>query len=134
MNKNIDLDKFNFELKCKKITSYVDLLAKKLISKRINFRLFTLLFELENMDKQAFELAKEKHLFIINDVEKINKTVQALFKANPKALNDYKLKMNKREKVFDFFCGKVHKELNDLADQGLVDDIILKSLKDSIKN
>jgi Asp-tRNA(Asn)/Glu-tRNA(Gln) amidotransferase B subunit len=56
-----------------------------------------------------------------------------LFDSNPKALNDYKLKSNKREKIFDFFVGRVHKEFNDLADQELVDEIVLKSLKDLIK-
>lgn len=133
VNKNIDLDKFSFEIKCKKISSYVDLLEKKLISKRIHFKFFTLLFQLENMDKQAIELAEKEQLFLISDIEQIKQIVKLLFDSNPKALNDYKLKSNKREKVFDFFVGRVHKEFNDLADQELVDEIILKALKDLIK-
>jgi hypothetical protein len=38
---------------------YVDLLEKKLLSKRIRFRFFTLLFQLENIDKQV-KLLNEK--------------------------------------------------------------------------
>lgn len=134
VNTNVNLEDFNFELKCDKIASYVELTSRKLISKRINYKFFTQLFAPDdNMNKLAFDLAKEKNLFLINDSSLINETVLKLLSANPKAISDYKQKLNKRAKVFDFFVGRVHKELNDLADQDLVDKIVKENLENLLK-
>lgn len=135
VNINIDLDTFSFELKCRKIASYVQLLTEKRISKRIQYKFFGMLFEAgERMDMMAHELAKEKNLFLITDKNIVMKSVDSLFASNPKALNDYKAKEKKRTKIFDFFVGRVHKELNDLADQDLVDECVKSSLQKLIQS
>jgi len=134
VNTNVHLDKFGFENKCKKIASYVQLLADKRISKRIQFKFFAMLFEpSDRIDMMADELAKEKNLYLITDQNVVSKSVERLFAANPKAIADYKTKLNKRTKIFDFFVGRVHKDLNDLADQELVDETVKNSLQKLIQ-
>ena len=52
-----------------------------------------------------------------------------MFELNKKACDEYVRKEKKRVKIFDFFVGKVHKELNELADQTIVDKLVDESLK-----
>lgn len=134
VNENSDLDKIDFKIKCAKIASYADLLKNKLISRRISIKFFSKLFEMKNLDKLAFDLAKEENLFIINDKQIIIQSINKLFEQNPKALNEYKTKAKKRPKIFDFFVGRVHKDLNDRADPKLVDDLVSKHLEKLLLN
>ncbi|CAF0740454.1 unnamed protein product [Brachionus calyciflorus] len=129
VNENNDLDKIDFKVKCNKIESYVELIRNKLISRRISLTFFKKLFELKNIDKMAHELAQEENLFIIRDENLIKKTLEKLSEQNPKAINEYKNKEKKRTKIFDFFVGRVHKELRDVADPELVDHIVQTYLK-----
>ena len=134
VNTNIHLDEFSFEAKCKKIASYVQLLADKRISKRIHYKFFAMLFESpDRMHMLADDLAREKNLYLITDQNIVNLSVEKLFASNPKAIADYKTKLNKRTKIFDFFVGRVHKDLNDLADQDLVDEIVKNCLQKLIQ-
>jgi aspartyl-tRNA(Asn)/glutamyl-tRNA(Gln) amidotransferase subunit B len=129
LNTNVHMNEIEFDLKCKKIDSFVELVSKKMISSRIKAKFFAILFEPANLDKMAFELANEKQMLIVNDDETILKAIEKLFQENPKAVSEYKSKDNKRHKIFDFFVGRVHKDLNDLADPELVDQLVLSSLK-----
>ena len=134
LNKYSDrLEKYDFKLKCKKIKSYVDVMNDNLISKRIKYKFFGELFEDENMNKVAIELIREKNLFIVNDIGIIQSKINDLFELNKKACDEYVRKEKKRVKIFDFFVGKVHKELNELADQTIVDKLVDESLKKLLK-
>ena len=127
-NANDDFENIAFELKCRKIASYAELLKSKAISKRICLKFFGMLFEEENMGKMAQELVKEKSLFIIEDRLVIAKALDELIETNPKAVKDYK-KLNKRAKICDFFVGKLNAKFNDCAEPTLVNEIVLQSLK-----
>jgi aspartyl-tRNA(Asn)/glutamyl-tRNA(Gln) amidotransferase subunit B len=134
LNKNSDrLEKYDFKLKCKKLKSYIDVMNENLISKRIKFKFFGELFDEENMNKMAIDLIKEKNLFIVNNVDLIQSKINILLELNKKACDEYIKKEKKREKIFDFFVGRVHKELNELADQTLVDKLVDESLKKLLK-
>jgi aspartyl-tRNA(Asn)/glutamyl-tRNA(Gln) amidotransferase subunit B len=134
LNKNSDrLDKYDFKLKCRKIKSYIDVMNENLISKRIKYKFFGELFDEENTNKMAIDMIKERNLFIVNDVDLIQSKIDYLFELNKKACDEYAKKEKKREKIFDFFVGRVHKELNELADQTLVDKMVDESLKKLLK-
>jgi Asp-tRNA(Asn)/Glu-tRNA(Gln) amidotransferase B subunit len=129
VNTNSNIHNIDFKLKCQKIVSYIELRKNKEISTRICLRFFAKLFESENIQKMAAEVAKENNFLIINDTEIISDTMRSLMETNTKAINDFKNKPNKRTKIFDFFMGRVHKAFNDCADPEMVNDIVLKSLK-----
>jgi Asp-tRNA(Asn)/Glu-tRNA(Gln) amidotransferase B subunit len=135
VNLNINLDRTSQNLRCKKIVSYVnDVLKGKMVSRRISAKLFVDLFNQdENLEKLTSDLIKEKNLAIINDRNLINKRVLELFSENVKALNEYKTKEKKREKIFEFFNGRVHKSFNDLACPDLVEQIVTDKLKAILK-
>ena len=129
INLNTNIESVDFNLKCKKIVSYAEFLRNKIISKRICIKFFTKLFEAQNMNKMADDIAKENSWFIVNDAEIITKALNDLFEEDQKAITVYKTKPNKRTKIFDHFVGKLHKKFNDCASPEMVDDIVLQSLK-----
>jgi aspartyl-tRNA(Asn)/glutamyl-tRNA(Gln) amidotransferase subunit B len=126
---SVNLEKISTEIKARKIISFADLTRRKLISRRIRAMVFESLFSLENLDKLALDLVQEKNWFIINDTVTINKSIEKLFAENAKAIEDYRQKEKKRLKIFDFFVGRVHKDLADLACPELVDKLVLENLK-----
>jgi Asp-tRNA(Asn)/Glu-tRNA(Gln) amidotransferase B subunit len=115
---------YDLKIKCEKIKSYIDITRQNLISNRIKYKFFGILFDIENRDKLAPELIKEKDLYILKDPELIRSKLRNLIANNPKACNDYKTNSRKREKIFDFFVGRLHKEFNDLADPITVDTVV----------
>jgi Asp-tRNA(Asn)/Glu-tRNA(Gln) amidotransferase B subunit len=135
VNLNINLDKMSLNLKCRKIVSFVnDVLKAKLVSKRVSMKLFVDLFNQdENLEKLASDLIKEKNLAIINDRNVISERVAKLFSENSKAVNEYKSKEKKREKIFEFFVNRAHRSFNELACTDLVDEIVSAELKNLLK-
>jgi aspartyl-tRNA(Asn)/glutamyl-tRNA(Gln) amidotransferase subunit B len=133
INTNPDMNKISLDIKCRKIASFVRVMSKEVVSKRISVGFFAKLFDINNLNKMADEIAAEENLFMINDEQIIERSVRKLFDQNPKALNEYKTKPKNREKIFDFFVGRIHKDMNDLANPNIVDNIVLKSLKKSIE-
>lgn len=129
VNNNKDLDKFDMRKKCEKIISYAQLLKEKIISRRVKNQVFKMLFDPVNLDKLGMDIVKEFNFFIINDEEIICNSIKKLFDENPDAIKDYKTKEKKRSKVFDFFVGRVHKDLNDKAEPDLVDKLVMNNLK-----
>lgn len=130
VNTNSNITQIDFALKCKKIASYIELRKNKTISTRIGLKFFAILFETENIDQMGAELAKEKNLLIVNNLETINRVMHSLMEANPKAILQYKNNPKKRTKIFDFFVGRLHKEFSDCADSEIVENIVKKSLKE----
>jgi aspartyl-tRNA(Asn)/glutamyl-tRNA(Gln) amidotransferase subunit B len=133
VNANPDMEKIDFQLKCRKIASFIDIISKEIISNRRTVKVFAKLFDIKNLNKLAHDIVTEENLFMINDEQVIEKSVRKLFEQNPKALNEYKANPKKKEKIFDFFVGRVHKDMNELANPKMVDEIVLKSLKESLE-
>jgi Asp-tRNA(Asn)/Glu-tRNA(Gln) amidotransferase B subunit len=134
VNSNHNLDKIEFKNKCKKIESYANLLNANLIGKRVKFKLFSLLFDTQNIHKLANELATEYKLFIVNDSELLENQLKLLFESNPKALSEYREKPKKREKIVEFFIRRMHLSFNDLADTDMVDLLVKNSLNNLLLN
>ena len=63
----------------------------------------------------------------------MNESIEKLFKENQKSLDEYRAKEKKRSKIFDFFVGRVHANLNDLANPDLVDKLVKESLEKLLK-
>ena len=133
INTNPSIDKFEFELKCKKIGSFVELIMNKVIGTRVHLKVFGMLFQIENEAKLADELVKEHDLYLVSDPSLILESLEKLFEENPKAVGEYKTKANKRAKIFDFFVGRLHKNFNDRADSKVIDSLVDESLKKLIK-
>lgn len=134
VNANVDLDGIDLRRRCEKILSYGELLKSKAISRRVKNTVFAKLFEPANINKMARDLVKEMDLFLINDEKVINESILKLFEQNSAAINEYKSKEKKRVKIFDFFAGRVHKDLNERADPELVDKLVLDNLKKTIQS
>jgi Asp-tRNA(Asn)/Glu-tRNA(Gln) amidotransferase B subunit len=134
VNANVDLDSIDLRRRCEKILSYGELLKSKAISRRVKNTVFAKLFEPVNINKMARDLVKEMDLFLINDEKVINESILKLFEQNSAAINEYKSKEKKRVKIFDFFVGRVHKDLNERADPELVDKLVLDNLKKTIQS
>jgi Asp-tRNA(Asn)/Glu-tRNA(Gln) amidotransferase B subunit len=134
INRNLKMDKIDLNLRCKKIYSYVvEVVKNKRITKRIAVDFFVDLFNQDlNLEKLAMDLIKEKNLFVIDNEAKIQDVILSLFKENQKALNEYKSKEKKREKIFDFFVGRVHKKFNELADSELVERLVRENLQKTL--
>lgn len=133
INLNYDLDKIDLRKRCEKIISYSDVLKNKVISQRVKSVLFRKLFDQENYHKMAMDLVKELDLFVINDEAIIVSSIEKLFDKHPEAVQEYKGKEKKRLKLFDFFVGRVHKDLNDRAEPDLVDKLVFSRLKKLIE-
>lgn len=134
VNANVDLDGIDLRRRCEKILSYGELLKSKAISRRVKNTVFAKLFEPANINKMARDLVKEMDLFLINDEKVINDSILKLFEQNSASINEYKSKEKKRVKIFDFFVGRVHKDLNERADPELVDKLVLDNLKKTIQS
>lgn len=134
VNANVDLDSIDLRRRCEKILSYGELLKSKAISRRVKNNVFAKLFEPTNINKMARDLVKEMDLFLINDEKVINESILKIFEQNSAAINEYKSKEKKRVKIFDFFVGRVHKDLNERADPELVDKLVLDNLKKTIQS
>lgn len=133
VNENPDLEKIGFELKCAKIRSFVEIIKEGKISRRIWLPFFKKLFDYRNLQKLAIDLAEEENLFIIKDEKLIEESIIKVFEQNSKATAQYKINEKKRDKIFDFFVGRVHQELRNVADPDLVNNLILKNLKQLVK-
>ena len=137
INLNVNMDKMSLNLKSEKIFSFVnDAIKKNMVSKRVAVKLFVDLFNQEqNINKLTLDIIREKNMFIVKDVQVINQCIQKLFELNVKAVNEYKQKTTtkSREKIFDFFVGRVHKNFNEFTDPDLVDKLVLESLKKLLK-
>lgn len=129
VNLNYDLEKINLRRRCEKIVSYADVLKRNVISRRVRSVVFAKLFEPANTDKMAIDIIDEAKLHLIADEKLISESIEKLFSENKSALDEYKNKEKKRSKIFDFFVGKIHKDLNDRADPILVDKLVLSHLK-----
>lgn len=90
-----------------------------------------MLFEAENREKTAHELAEEKSLLLVNDRQLIEKALASLFETNGKAVNEFKSKKSdkKRVKINEYFVRILHLHFNDCAEPSLVEDVVSKALK-----
>lgn len=129
VNLNVELDKIDLRRRCEKIVSYADLLKRRVISRRVKNVVFGKLFEEANVDKLALDVVREFDLFLIDDEKIVSASIHKMFENNPAAVTEYKNKEKKRLKIFDFFVGRVHNDLNDRADPDLVDRLVLTRLK-----
>lgn len=129
VNLNVELEKIPLVRRSEKIISFADVLRKRVISRRVKGVVFGKLFEAVNLDKMAIDVVRDANLFLIDDADLVNATIDKLFELNPSAIDDYKSKEKKRLKIFDFFVGRVHKELNDRSEPDLVDRLVLSRLK-----
>jgi Asp-tRNA(Asn)/Glu-tRNA(Gln) amidotransferase B subunit len=105
-----------------------------LVSRRIKFQFFAKLFEADNLNKTVWEVAEENNLFVISDRGVIEKAlVEELFAANEKALEQYKSKPKKREKLVEYFVRILHLRFEDRADPDLVNSVVVESLEKLVK-
>jgi aspartyl-tRNA(Asn)/glutamyl-tRNA(Gln) amidotransferase subunit B len=125
----IDLNQMDIELKCKKLISFGKVIKESVISTRITNNVFKKLFEKKNLNKLAIDIIREEDLFIVNDSQIINECIQSLFSENQKQVTALKTNpVKNKNKIFDFFAGRIHKKFNDKTDPKLVDELLLKSL------
>ena len=118
INSNPQFHKIDFNVRCRKIESYLELMLKGLISKKIRFKFFTKLFD--DLETNAFELADKENLYIVNDPKVINEALESLMIKNQKAIEQYKTKPKKQTKLNHFFIRILHEHFKDQADSTLV--------------
>ena len=134
VNTNPDLNKIDFRLKCQKIESYTRLVEQNLIGNRFRLKFFALLFDVNNLDKLAADLAEENNFYIVNCPAVLDERLNELLKTNEKAVAEFRLKPKKREKISEFFIRKMHVSFNDLADTALVNQTVLNKLNKLVEN
>lgn len=132
VNQNVELDRISVSSRAKKIVSYARVLRERVISPRVKDVVFKRLFDDDSQDaekKLAADVVRELDLYLIEDESRVNTSVDKLFEQNPQAIDEYKRREKRRLKIFDFFVGRVHKDMNDRADPDLVDRVVLARLK-----
>ena len=89
-----------------------------------------MLFEAENSQKTAFQIAEEKGLLIVKDRLVIEQALAELFDSNPKAIDEYKSKSEKKRlKITEYFVRLLHNHFGDCAEPELVQAVVSESLK-----
>ena len=86
------------------------------------------------MSKSAYEVVEENNLFIVNDPELIENVLNDLFNANHKAIDQYKSKPKKREKLIEFFIRLLHEHFGNRTESNQVNTIVRNSLEQLIKD
>lgn len=134
VNQNVDLDRIPVSSRAQKIVSYARILRERVISHRVKDVVFKRLFDDDDDSrdaekKLAADVVRDLDLYLIDDESMVNTSVNKLFEQNPQAIDEYKRKEKRRLKIFDFFVGRVHKDMSDRADPDLVDRVVLARLK-----
>lgn len=83
------------------------------------------LLNMINTGDDPSEIAKNKNIIQVSDSDEIEKIVDMVIKANPKAANDVR---NGETKVIGFMVGQVMKESKGKANPGLAKELIQKKL------
>lgn len=130
----INLDESNRNIiSLEKLNDYCNLIRTNRISKRIGKTVFNLMLIKENYNKTPSELVTENNLFLITDKETIDKSIQKVFSAHLDLIETYKNKIKKRSSVFNFMFTGIQKDLNERADNSVLDECLRDALKRLIK-
>ena len=119
---NTDINDFNIRISVDKMAGLLQLESKAVIS---TATAKAVLEEMFNSGKTADEIVKEKGLGQISDSAAIEEQVEAIIKANPQAVADFRAG---KETATKFLVGQVMKATRGRANPQLVNDLVKKKL------
>jgi len=102
----------------------IDLISDNTISGRIAKDVFA---EMVETGKPAALIVEEKGLRQVTDTGAIDSAIAGVLAANPDKIADYK---GGKEKLFGFFVGQVMKQTQGKANPALVNELLIKKLKE----
>lgn len=102
----------------------IDLISDNTISGRIAKDVFA---EMVETGKPAALIVEEKGLRQVTDTGAIDSAIAGVLAANPDKVADYK---SGKEKLFGFFVGQVMKQTQGKANPALVNELLIKKLKE----
>jgi aspartyl-tRNA(Asn)/glutamyl-tRNA(Gln) amidotransferase subunit B len=102
----------------------IDLISDNTISGRIAKDVFA---EMVETGKPAALIVEEKGLRQVTDTGAIDSAIAGVLAANPDKVADYK---GGKEKLFGFFVGQVMKQTQGKANPALVNELLIKKLKE----
>jgi aspartyl-tRNA(Asn)/glutamyl-tRNA(Gln) amidotransferase subunit B len=106
-----------------KLSGLMQLIEKDIISGKIAKSVFE---EMISSGGDAASIVKEKGLTQVTDILAIESMVDAVIAGNPASVNDYR---NGKDKALKFLVGQVMKESGGKANPQLVNEILLKKLR-----
>jgi len=119
---NMDINDFTARIDVDKMAGLLRLESKSVIS---TATAKAVLEEMFNSGKTADEIVKEKGLGQISDSAAIEEQVEAIIKANPQAVADFRAG---KETAIKFLVGQVMKATRGRANPQLVNDLVKKKL------
>ena len=122
--KKINKDMKNSGIDPEKIGSLIDLIVDEKISNRQAKEVFE--EYMKSMD-DATTFIEKKGLVQLSDQSEIYKIIDKVLSDNPKMVDDYK---NGKDKLFGFFIGQVMKISKGKANPKLVNELLVKRLKE----
>ena len=122
--KKINKDMKNSGITPEKIGSLIDLIVDEKISNRQAKEVFE--EYMKSMD-DATTFIEKKGLVQLSDQSEIYKIIDKVLSDNPKMVDDYK---NGKDKLFGFFIGQVMKISKGKANPKLVNELLVKRLKE----
>ena len=122
--KKINKDIKNSGIAPEKIGSLIDLIVDEKISNRQAKEVFE--EYMKSMD-DATTFIEKKGLVQLSDQSEIYKIIDKVLSDNPKMVDDYK---NGKDKLFGFFIGQVMKISKGKANPKLVNELLVKRLKE----
>ena len=122
--KKINKDMKNSEIAPEKIGSLIDLIVDEKISNRQAKEVFE---EYMKSKDDATTFIEKKGLVQLSDQSEIYKIIDKVLSDNPKMVDDYK---NGKDKLFGFFIGQVMKISKGKANPKLVNELLVKRLKE----
>lgn len=105
------------------LAELISLINEKIISSKIAKEVFITAFETGKMPKAIVE---EKGLVQISNTDDLYPIVEAVVKANPQSVEDYK---NGKGKAIGFLVGQIMKETKGKANPAMVNELIIKAIE-----
>ena len=122
--KRINKDIKNSGITPLKIGSLIDLIHNQTISNRQAKEIF---HDYINSDEDAKSFVETRGLIQVSDKKQIEKVIDSVLQGNGKMVEDYK---NGKDKLFGFFIGQVMKLSEGKANPKLVNELLIKKLKE----
>ena len=118
--KNIDAQDICFSPQ--NLAKLITLVDSKVINSTVAKEVFEVMFD-KNIDPEKY--VEEKGLKTVNDERELQKTIEDIIVANPKAVEDYR---NGKEKAISFLVGQTMKAMKGKADPNMVNKMLKELL------
>ena len=122
--KKINKDIKSAGISSQKLGSLIDLITNDFISNRQAKEIFE---DYINSEEEAKSFVENRGLIQVSDKDEINNLINTVLLENSKMVEDYK---NGKEKLFGFFVGQVMKVSKGKANPKLVNEILIRKLKE----